>query len=183
MTSQEETIFEEAVLGGGCFWCLEAIYKKVKGVIKVVPGYAGGHVENPTYEQVKTGTTGHAEVVKITYDPKIISYEQLLDIFFDIHDPTTPNRQGNDIGPQYRSIILYRNEEQKRIAKQKIAELQHSNKFKKPIVTQLVELEKFYEAEDSHHDYFEKHPDQPYCKLVISPKIEKFMKNFKIFLT
>ncbi len=173
---------EEAVLGGGCFWCLEAIYKKVKGVIDVVPGYAGGHVENPTYEQVKTGTTGHAEVVKITFNPAEISYEKILDIFFEIHDPTTPNRQGNDIGSQYRSIILYKNEKQKQIAKTKISELQQCKKFDRPIITQVIELDYFYEAEKYHHNYFEKHPDQPYCKNVISPKLEKFLKNFKFYV-
>ncbi|QGA53917.1 peptide-methionine (S)-S-oxide reductase MsrA [Sulfolobus sp. E5-1-F] len=167
---------EIATLGGGCFWCTEAVFKRVKGVVSVKPGYSGGHVPNPTYEDVCTDTTGHAEVVQITFDPSIISYKELLEIFFEIHDPTTPNRQGNDIGTQYRSIILYHNEEQRRIAEEMIKEVE--KRIGKKVVTELKPFEVFYEAEDYHHDYYDKHNYNPYCRFVISPKIKKFMKLF-----
>jgi peptide-methionine (S)-S-oxide reductase len=152
-----------AYFGGGCFWCLEATFQLVPGVTHVTPGYAGGTLKNPTYEQVSTGTTGHAEVVKIDFDPTQITYEQLLKIFFKVHDPTTPNRQGNDIGPQYRSIILYTNDKQKQIAQS----------FLTNTVTELVPLDVFYEAESYHHNYYQNHPDQAYCQLVIRPKLDK----------
>ncbi len=167
---------EETTLGGGCFWCTEAVFSKVKGVIEVKPGYAGGHLPNPTYEEVCSDTTGHAEVVNIKFDPKVISFKEILDIFFDIHDPTTPNRQGNDVGSQYRSIILYRNEEQRRIAEETIREVEA--KIGKKVVTELKPFEAFYEAEEYHHRYFERHPNQPYCRVVISPKVKKFMTHF-----
>jgi peptide-methionine (S)-S-oxide reductase len=171
---------EIAVLGGGCFWCTEAVFKRIKGVIKVEPGYAGGWKENPTYEEVCTGETGHAEVVRITFDPNVISYRELLKIFFSIHDPTTPNRQGNDIGTQYRSIILYTNEEQKKIAEEEIKEAEKI--YKKPIVTELKELKAFYRAEDYHIDYYDKNPYNPYCIFVISPKLVKLEKYFSKYL-
>ena len=162
----------EAVFGGGCFWCLDAIFRKVDGVIDVIVGYAGGKRPNPTYEQVCTGLTGHAEVVKIIYDENIVSYEKLLDIFFQIHDPTQLNRQGNDVGTQYRSIILYLDEHQKELALKKINELKNAIN----VVTEVKKLEKFYKAEEYHQNYFEKNPNQPYCQYVIKPKVEKFFK-------
>ena len=155
---------EQATLGGGCFWCLEAVYDEVQGVAKVVSGYAGGHVPNPTYEQVCGKRTGHAEVVQLTYDPAVISYRELLEIFFTIHDPTTPNRQGADVGPQYRSIILYHDDEQKRVAEVVMAEAQEG--WDDPLVTELVPLETFYPAEDYHQDYYKKNPYQGYCMVV-----------------
>ncbi|EDM24116.1 peptide-methionine (S)-S-oxide reductase MsrA [Caminibacter mediatlanticus] len=166
----------KAVFGGGCFWCLDAIFRKVDGVREVVCGYAGGRRPNPTYEQVCTGVTGHAEVVEIDYDENKISYEELLDIFFQIHDPTQLNRQGNDIGTQYRSIILYLDENQKQKALNKIEELR---KRGQNIVTEVKPLEAFYKAEDYHQNYFEKNPHNPYCQNVVAPKIEKFLQKYK----
>lgn len=165
---------EVATLGGGCFWCLEAVYSQVRGVEKVVPGYAGGHVKNPTYEQVCTGTTGHAEVVQLTFDPNVISYRQLLEVFFGIHDPTTPDRQGADVGPQYRSVILYHSPEQKAVAQEVIDHLEREGVWEAPIVTQVVPLEAFYPAEAYHHRYFERNPHQGYCQSVIAPKVARF---------
>jgi peptide-methionine (S)-S-oxide reductase len=170
---------EFAVLGGGCFWCLEAVFSQLKGVSSVISGYAGGITENPDYKQVCNGKTGHAEVIKIIFDPSKISYELLLEIFFSVHDPTTPGRQGNDIGPQYRSIILYNSDSQKRIACEVISRLEKSGRFKNPIVTELKELDKFYIAEDYHQQYFFNNPYQPYCTAVVAPKVEKFIKNYK----
>jgi len=175
-----EKEYEIAVLGGGCFWCTEAVFKRVKGVIKVEPGYSGGWMENPTYEDVCTGETGHAEVVRIIFDPEVISYRELLKIFFTIHDPTTLNRQGSDIGPQYRSIILYLNEEQKKIAEEEIKEAQKI--YKKPIVTELKEFKAFYPAEDYHKDFYDKNPYYPYCVFVIEPKLLKLEKYWKDYL-
>jgi peptide-methionine (S)-S-oxide reductase len=166
-----------ATLGGGCFWCLEAVYKELKGVERVVSGYAGGTLENPTYEQVCSGHTGHAEVVQITYDAKVISFRDLLDVFFTIHDPTTKDRQGADIGPQYRSIILYHSPEQKADAERAIADVTEKKIWRAPIVTEVVPLEKFYPAEDYHQDYFELNPRQRYCQIVIAPKVAKFRKE------
>ncbi|QCT94478.1 peptide-methionine (S)-S-oxide reductase MsrA [Caminibacter mediatlanticus TB-2] len=166
----------KAVFGGGCFWCLDAIFRKVDGVREVVCGYAGGRRPNPTYEQVCTGVTGHAEVVEIDYDENKISYEELLDIFFEIHDPTQLNRQGNDIGTQYRSIILYLDENQKQKALNKIEELR---KRGQNIVTEVKPLEAFYKAEDYHQNYFEKNPHNPYCQYVVAPKVEKFLQKYK----
>ena len=169
---------EAATLGGGCFWCLEAVYKDLKGVERVVSGYAGGTVENPTYEQVCGGRTGHAEVVQITYDPKAVSFRDLLDVFFTIHDPTTKDRQGADVGPQYRSIILYHDSGQKADAERAIAELREEGVWPAPIVTEIVPLEKFYPAEAYHQDYFEQNPRQRYCQVVIAPKVAKFRKQY-----
>ncbi len=174
--------YEKATLGGGCFWCLEAIYKRVRGVVKVVPGYAGGHVPNPTYEMVKSGTTGHAEVVQITYDPDVITYLELLEVFWHIHDPTTPNRQGNDVGPQYRSIILYHNEEQRRIAEESKRTHEEMGIWPGKFVTEIVPLREFYEAEEYHHNYYERHPENPYCQIVIAPKVRKFLAKFSLIV-
>ncbi len=168
-----------ATFGQGCFWCAEAIFESLKGVISVTSGYSGGQVPNPTYEQVCTGQTGHAEVVQIVFDPKVITYEELLEVFWLTHDPTTPNRQGNDIGPQYRSIILYHNEDQKRLAEKAKAELEKVGAWDQPIVTEIVAFEVFYPAEEYHQNYFARNPDKAYCQAVIRPKMEKFRKVFK----
>lgn len=172
-----ESKYEFATLGGGCFWCTEAIFTELKGVKQVTPGYSGGDLPNPTYEQVCTGKTGHAEVVHIEFDPNMISYEELLKIFFTIHDPTTLNRQGNDIGMQYRSIILYHNEEQKETAKKVIKEFAYKI-WGKSIVTELMPFKVFYKAEDYHLNYYKRNPSKPYCVFVITPKILKFKKLF-----
>ena len=170
---------ETATLAGGCFWCTEAIYKRLKGVESVTSGYAGGTVENPTYEQVSSGTTGHAESIQIEFDPSVISFEKILDVFFATHDPTTLNRQGNDVGTQYRSIIFYHDEEQKLSAQTKIEELTKSGKFKDPIVTKLEPFKNFYPAENYHQNYYEINKNSaPYCPIVIDPKIQKLMREF-----
>ena len=169
---------EEAIFGGGCFWCTEAIYKRVKGVEKVEPGYAGGDVENPSYRLVCSGTTGHAEVVRVTFDPAVISYKDLVDIFWYAHDPTTLNRQGNDIGTQYRSIILTKNDQQQKIAEKSLKEASESGAFRKPIVTKIEALDTFYPAEDYHFDYFATNPNQPYCRAVIAPKVQHFLEEY-----
>ncbi len=181
-TMQTNKKLEKATLGGGCFWCLEAVYQRVKGVEKVVSGYAGGHVKNPTYEQVCSDTTGHAEVVQITFDPQIISYEDILNIFWQIHDPTQLNRQGNDIGTQYRSVIFYHSEEQKQKAQLSKQNLEDEGIFSKTIVTEIVPLTNFYPAEQYHQNYFNNNPSQAYCQLVIAPKVKKFKKNFSEYL-
>lgn len=174
---------EKATIGGGCFWCVEAVYQDLKGVHKVVSGYAGGHVPRPSYQQVCTGTTGHAEVVQITYDSDVISYEDILYVFWRTHDPTTLNRQGNDVGPQYRSIILYHNEEQKRIAEQSRAQANDDpNLYAAPIVTEIAPLEEFYPAEGYHQNYYKDNPNQPYCRIVIDPKVRKMRKSFQHML-
>lgn len=173
---------ELATLGGGCFWCLEAVFENVKGVQKVTSGYAGGHKSNPTYEQVCTGTTGHAEVVQVSFDPDIISYREILEIFFDIHDPTTLNRQGADVGTQYRSVILYHNEQQFSTAKAYMEELETAKIWGKPIVTQLVPYEGYYPAEAYHQQYFRRNPAQPYCAAVVAPKVQKLRAHFPVFL-
>jgi peptide-methionine (S)-S-oxide reductase len=167
-----------AVFGGGCFWCTEAVFKMLKGVYSVDPGYAGGTAANPTYEQVSTGKTGHAEAVRVEYDPAIVPYERLLTIFFASHDPTTLNRQGADVGSQYRSVVFYTSSEQKEIAEKYIADLNQSSKFGDPIVTEVQPLDIFYEAENYHKDYLAHHPNQPYCLLVINPKLEKVKHQF-----
>jgi len=167
---------ETAILGGGCFWCTEAVYLEVKGVTSVVSGYTGGHVEHPTYEQVCTGDTGHAEVVKLEFDPAVISYRDLLEIFFTIHDPTTLNRQGNDVGTQYRSVIYAQSPQQEAMARQVIAEMAHV--WDAPIVTELAPAQVFYPAEDYHQDYFRQHPLQGYCAFVVAPKVDKFRKTY-----
>jgi peptide-methionine (S)-S-oxide reductase len=169
---------ELATLGGGCFWCLEAVYKELRGVERVVSGYAGGWVESPTYGQVCEGTTGHAEVVQITFDPAAVSYRELLEVFFTIHDPTTLNRQGGDVGTQYRSAVFYHTPAQREAAEQVMAELTAAGVWGAPIVTQVVPLETFYAAEDYHQDYFERNPFQPYCRAVVAPKVSKFRKHF-----
>lgn len=174
MTLSAETKTETLVLGGGCFWCLEASYELVPGVKSVVSGYAGGKEKNPTYEEVCAKATGHAEVVRIEYDPAQISLEKLLDFFWVIHDPTTLNRQGPDSGPQYRSIILYANDAQKEAAEKSKAKAQAG--FSEPIVTQIVPLKEFWEAEDYHQDYFRKNPHQGYCQFVVKPKVDKTKK-------
>lgn len=169
---------ELATLAGGCFWCLEAVYKELRGVSRVVSGYAGGHVESPTYREVCDGTTGHAEVVQITFDPSAVSYKELLEVFFTIHDPTTLNRQGADVGTQYRSAVFYHTPEQRETAEQVIAEMSAARVWDSPIVTEVAPLDKFYPAEDYHQDYFEKNPTQPYCRAVVAPKVSKFRKLF-----
>ena len=169
---------EQATLAGGCFWCLEAVYDQLRGVTNVQSGYAGGRRLNPTYEQVCTGTTGHAEVVQVTFDPEQISYQDLLDVFFTIHDPTTLNRQGGDVGTQYRSAIFYHDDEQKRVAEEKIRALEAEQTWHDPIVTQVEPLTVFYPAEEYHRNYFERNPAQSYCAVVIAPKVAKARKHF-----
>jgi len=168
----------QATLGGGCFWCLEAVYQEVDGVNRIVSGYAGGHVENPTYEAVCGKETGHAEVVQLTFDPSRVSYRTLLEVFFAIHDPTTPNRQGNDVGPQYRSVIYTHDDEQAREARAIIDELTAEHVFSGPIVTEVASLPTFYPAESYHQDYYRQHSRQPYCAFVIAPKLAKFRQHF-----
>jgi peptide-methionine (S)-S-oxide reductase len=167
---------ETAILGGGCFWCTEAVYLEVKGIASVESGYMGGEVEHPSYEQVCAGSTGHAEVVKLDYDPEVLSYRDLLEIFFTIHDPTTLNRQGNDVGTQYRSVIFHQSPQQEATARQVIAEMAHV--WDAPIVTELSPAQTFYKAEDYHQDYFRQHPLQGYCAFVVAPKVDKFRKTF-----
>jgi peptide-methionine (S)-S-oxide reductase len=169
---------EVATLAGGCFWCLEAVFDDLKGVEDVVSGYSGGKTPNPTYKQVCTGATGHAEVVQVTFDPTQISYRDLLEVFFTIHDPTTLNRQGADVGTQYRSAIFYHSPEQKAIAEQVIGELNAEKIWNRPIVTELTPFTSFYPAEDYHQEYFTNNPFQPYCQIVIAPKIAKFRKQY-----
>ncbi len=167
---------ESAVVGGGCFWCTEAAFKELDGIVNVTSGYAGGHTEDPGYEEVCTGKTGHAEVVKVEYDPEELSFEEILDVFFRIHDPTQEDRQGPDIGTQYRSIILYRGEDQKQKAEARIDELQ--KEYEDEIVTEVKPLEKFYPAEEKHQDYFEKNPDDAYCRIHAQPKVETVREKF-----
>lgn len=169
---------ENATLGGGCFWCIETTLERLEGVEKVVSGYAGGHVVSPTYDQVCSGNTGHAEVVQVTYDPDTISYEELLQVFFTMHDPTTVDRQGNDVGSQYRSVIFTHDDKQRDIANQVIARLQSENVFDAPIVTEVTPLDKFYRAEAHHQDYYKRNPLQPYCTATIRPKIVKLRKEW-----
>jgi peptide-methionine (S)-S-oxide reductase len=170
---------KKATFGSGCFWCTEAVFEMVKGVHSVVSGYSGGNVENPTYEQVCSGSTGHAEVIQITYDSDIITYDELLQIFWKTHDPTTLNRQGNDVGTQYRSVIFYHDDEQKQLAEKYKEELDASGAWKNPIITEIVPLSVFYKAEDYHQNYYESNPNQGYCAFIIAPKLEKFEKVFK----
>lgn len=170
---------EEITLGGGCFWCLDAIYREIKGVEKVLSGYSGGSVVNPNYEEVCSGKTGHAEVVQITFNPQIITAEKLLQIFFATHDPTTLNRQGADTGTQYRSIIFYRNQRQKKIIDKVIGELKKDKVYKNPIVTEVIPFESFYTAEEYHQNYYKQNQQQPYCRIIINPKLEKFKKTFR----
>jgi peptide-methionine (S)-S-oxide reductase len=169
---------DTATFGTGCFWCTEAIFQQLKGVLQVIPGYSGGHVKNPTYNQVCTGLTGHAECLQIIYDPDTISYEELLEVFWKTHDPTTLNRQGNDIGTQYRSVIFYHNEQQRLLAEKYKKELDASGAFDRPIVTEISPMTAFYPAEDYHRNYFNLNPQQAYCQTVIAPKVEKFKQVF-----
>ena len=170
--------FEVATLAAGCFWCTEAAYSIIKGVERIEPGYTGGNVANPSYEQVSTGTTGHAEAAQIFFDPKVISYKEILEIFFTVHDPTSLNRQGADVGTQYRSAIFYHNQEQKETAEKLIDELGKEGIWDKPIVTAVEPLKAFYNAETYHKDYYKKHPKEPYCQAVIAPKIAKLQHRF-----
>ena len=179
MNEADDGKLQLATFGSGCFWCSEAIFERVKGVTTVVSGYTGGNIPNPTYEAVCSEKTGHAEVIQITYDPKIISYDELLEIFWKTHDPTTLNRQGADVGTQYRSVIFYNDEDQKNKAENYKAELNKAGIWKDPIVTEISSLKKFYPAEKYHQDYYEQNPNQGYCSFVITPKIEKFEKVFK----
>lgn len=169
---------EIAVFGTGCFWCSEAIFKQLRGVVTVMPGYAGGNTPNPTYEQVCSGATGHAEVARIEFDPEVISYSDLLNIFWNVHDPTSLNRQGNDVGTQYRSIILTTSAHQKEQAEKSLQEMGQSGLFSQPIVTTIEPLTVFYAAEDYHRDYYALHQSQPYCRLVISPKLQHLRQQF-----
>jgi len=170
---------EVATLGGGCFWCTEAVFSEIKGVLKVEPGYSGGSLANPTYEQVSTGTTGHAEVVQITFDRGIVSFREILEVFFATHDPTTLNHQGADVGTQYRSVVFYHDKKQKATIEKLIEELNNAKIYGAPIVTKVEPFKAFYKAEDYHKDYFKSHSEQPYCRLVIAPKIVKLRKNYQ----
>lgn len=172
-------VIDTAIIGGGCFWCVEGVYRQFHGIIDVIPGYAGGHKESPTYEEVCTGNTGHAEVVKVIYETAKFSYKDILELFFIAHDPTTLNRQGNDIGTQYRSIILYQNDQELQIAKEVIQEFEEEKVFLDPVVTQVEVLKDFYAAEEMHHNYFAQNQDNPYCQAVISPKVAKIRSKHK----
>lgn len=183
MQSEHQTINpltgkEVATLGGGCFWCLEAVYDELQGVEGVVSGYSGGSVDNPSYQQVCNGTTGHAEVIQLMFDPAVVSFKEILEVFFTIHDPTTLNRQGADVGPQYRSAIFYHTPEQKATAEQVIAEINAAHIWDAPIVTEVTPFQKFYRAEEYHQEYFERNPGQGYCRVVIAPKVAKFRQKY-----
>ncbi|WP_404818010.1 peptide-methionine (S)-S-oxide reductase MsrA [Reichenbachiella ulvae] len=175
----DTTKMDIATFGNGCFWCTEAIFSELKGVSKVESGYSGGQTKNPTYKEVCSGTTGHAEVLQITYDPAVISFDELLEVFWKTHDPTTLNRQGNDVGTQYRSVVFYHNDTQKALAEKYKKELDASGAFADPIVTEITAFDVFYPAEDYHQNYYELNGEQPYCNFVIRPKVEKFKKVFK----
>jgi peptide-methionine (S)-S-oxide reductase len=184
LTMTEETIpagvkTDTATFGTGCFWCTEAVFQELKGVLKVTSGYSGGTVKNPSYEAVCSGTTGHAECLQIIFDPKVISFDELLEVFWEAHDPTTLNRQGNDVGTQYRSVIFYQNAEQKKKAEEYKVKLDKSGAYNNPVVTEITPFSNFYAAEDYHQDYYRLHGSQPYCSFVIRPKVEKFEKVFK----
>lgn len=176
MNSDKKT--EVATLGGGCFWCLEAVYDELEGVLNVKSGYAGGRVPQPSYQQVCTGTTGHAEVVQVTFDPEVTPFNEVLEVFFTIHNPTTLNRQGADVGTQYRSVIFYHDQSQKETAEQVIREINAASIWDSPIVTQVAPLEKFYPAEEYHQEYYQKNPYQGYCQVVVAPKVAKFRQKF-----
>ncbi len=178
ITFMSESNLQKATLGGGCFWCLEAVYQQVRGVVHVESGYTGGQTLNPDYDSVCTGKTGHAEVVQIEFDANVLTYQTILEIFFAIHDPRTLNRQGNDIGSQYRSVIYAHDKEQRMIAQDVIEQLTQENIFDQPIVTELADLPTYYKAEDYHQNYFNNHPEQGYCAFVVSPKVSKFRKQF-----
>ncbi len=170
---------ETATLANGCFWCTKALFQQLKGVLSVTPGYTGGHRENPNYEQVTTGVSGHAEAIQITFDPAVISYETLLDVFWHTHNPTTLNQQGYDVGAEYRSAIFYHDEKQKVIAKESLQNIEKEELYSDPIVTEITKFDIFYPAENYHKDYYKKHLDAPYCKFIIEPKLEKFWKRYK----
>jgi peptide-methionine (S)-S-oxide reductase len=175
---QQHNLTETATLGGGCFWCLEAIFNELRGVEKVEPGYSGGSVSNPSYREVCTGNTGHAEVIRITFDPEIISFREILDIFFTIHNPTTLNRQGADMGTQYRSVIFFHTPEQEKVAQEVKAELEASKLWDSQIVTEIAPFTAFYPAEEYHREYFRCNPEEAYCRIVIEPKVAKFRKKY-----
>lgn len=177
-TAGQTSSSAKATLGAGCFWCVEAIFERVKGVKKVIAGYAGGHVKNPTYRQVSTGNTGHAEVARIIFDPEAISYKQLLNVFWHVHNPTTKNRQGPDVGPQYRSVIFYHNTKQKKIAMASRKKVEQSDLWEDPIVTNIAPLSNYSRAENYHQNYYNNNPDGAYCQVIIAPKIAKFKKQF-----
>jgi peptide-methionine (S)-S-oxide reductase len=174
-----EKNYQTAYLGGGCFWCMEAVYTELNGTIKTESGYAGGKIDNPTYKEVCSGTTGHAEIIKITYDPDIITYKDIIDIFWHVHNPTTLNKQGNDQGTQYRSVVFYETETEKQIVEKSMLEAQVQKVWQDPFVTEITPLQKFYMGEGYHQDYFANNPNQSYCVYVVSPKVEKFRKEFK----
>jgi peptide-methionine (S)-S-oxide reductase len=178
LKTEEQNNLEVATLGGGCFWCLEAAFEQIQGVVKADSGYSGGTTKEPTYEQVCTGTTGHAEVVQVAFDPTVISYKEILEIFFTIHDPTTLNRQGADVGTQYRSAIFYHNKKQKETAEQVINDFEAKKVWNHPIVTQVEPFKRFYKAEEYHKQYFDRNPNAGYCKVVIAPKIAKLRKEY-----
>ena len=179
MTNDQNTEkLQLSTFGSGCFWCSEAIFQRVDGVEKVESGYSGGNVKNPTYKEICSGLTGHAEVIQVAYDPEKVSYEALLEVFWQTHDPTTLNRQGNDVGTQYRSVIYFHNEEQKRLAEEYKKKLSEAQVFDRPIVTEISPLSTFYKAEDYHQDYFNRNDNAPYCAIIIQPKLEKFRKVF-----
>jgi peptide-methionine (S)-S-oxide reductase len=182
LAQQTEKNLEQATFGAGCFWCVEAVYEIVEGIEKVESGYSGGHVENPSYNEVTSGKTGHAEVARLHFDPEVISYEELLEVLWHTHNPTTLNRQGNDVGPQYRSAIFYHNEEQKEIAERSLKKTDESDLWEDPIVTEIEPLENYYVAENYHQNYFENNPNAGYCSVVIAPKIAKFKKEFSHLL-
>ena len=171
--------FQLATLSGGCFWCTEAVFKRLKGVESVMPGYSGGEIKNPSYQEVSSGNSGHAEAVQIKFDPKVISFERILDVFWALHDPTTLNRQGADVGPQYRSAIFYHDEDQRKVAEDSRKHLADSGKYKDPIVTEITKYSEFYPAEQEHLDFYDRNRTYGYCRLVIDPKIQKLYKDFK----
>jgi len=178
VAADNTAVREVATLGGGCFWCLEAVFDRLAGVLSVESGYSGGNTLNPTYQDICGGDTGHAEVVRVTFDPSVIRYDDLLEVFFSIHDPTTPNMQGNDVGTQYRSVIYYHTPEQKTAAENIVRKLTTEKAYAYPIVTEIAAAARFYEAESYHQEYFERNPQQPYCQYVVSPKVSKFRKKF-----
>jgi methionine-S-sulfoxide reductase len=178
MSAAKDENLEKVTLGSGCFWCTEAVFEQLKGVKSAVSGYSGGLLQNPTYEQICSGTTGHAEVIQVTYDPSQISFTDVLRVFWETHDPTTLNRQGNDVGTQYRSAVFYHTEAQRKLAEEYKKQLDGSGTFKSPIVTEITKFEKFYPAEQYHQEYFALNPNQQYCQYVIRPKVEKFRKEF-----
>ncbi len=182
MEDSKDRRLESIVLGGGCFWCTEAVFDRVRGVVDVESGYANGHVPSPTYEQICTGQTGHAEVVKLSFDPAVICVREILEIFFATHDPTTPNRQGNDVGTQYRSGIYFTDPAQEAVAKELIAQMSQDGLFGAPIVTEVLPLQSYWPAEDYHQDYYLNHPHQGYCAFVVGPKVAKFRKTFTQYL-